>query len=654
VVANSIYGLGIFRSADGGRTWSRTSAVQEPFVDLSGYHAIVSNPVTGVLLAASTRGLLRSEDEGLTWAAVVADGNWTDVNWRPRSADSAFAVREYGGVHVSSDGGRTFQPVTAGLPPSASMGGFARIAPSASDSRIVYAGFSAADSSTLLGIYRSTDAGATWEVRATKPDLYDRHGYFANSLAVDPENPDRLFAGGLFLWRSTNGGAAWEHVPAHTQDDRVPIGYHAIAFHGDPGTLWFATDHGVFTSTGGEFALGRNDGLVTAQFYSVCLPAGGRNLAYGGTQDNGFLRYEGSTSWARTAIGGLGMECHCDPADPGYVIGELGWGYALVSGDSLRSFGAINEGLTGEARFYTPLEMDPTDPRRLFTATHDGIFRSTNGGALWRQVERGNDVVSLDVSPLSGRWVWALERSTSVVRVSRDGGDTWAAYPSTPFSVIGGTKILADPSDTLAATCAFLHHSIGGPLLMRTEDGGRTWRDVTGNLGVQSVNTLAIDPVRPLDWYAGTDLGVWTSANGGASWTRYGDGLPNAVVLDLDIQASTGTLWAATHGRGMWGIPTRSGGVPFLSDRTPLRLELASANPANSSIIFRFAAQGSTPATLRVYDVRGKLVAQVASSPSDGRLRMAAWSAVRAPKGIYFAELASGSRATTRKLVVVR
>jgi len=616
---------------------------------LSGYHAIVSNLETGVLLAASSSGLFRSEDEGASWSTVISDGNWTDVKWRPGGADSAYAIREYGGVYVSADGGRSFQIVTAGLPPASAIGGFGKLAPSPSDPRVVYAGFSAADSFTMLGIYRSLDGGSTWTVRSTEPDIYNHQGYYNNTLVVDPQDPGRLFAGGVFLWVSVDSAASWQFLYWDAHVDHHAIGFHSASQR----DLWFATDGGIYVSRDGENGCTqRNEGLVTAQFYDICLSAMARGLGYGGTQDNGFLRYVGSPVWTQMT-GADGMACNCDPGDPGHVYLEFQYGGHYVSWDRLETLNEINDGLYGTSRFEAPVDLDPSNAARLFTSTRAGMFRTTNGGALWDYVGVGWDVVSISVSPISSRWIWALERSAGLVRVSRDGGDTWTAHQAAPFAGIGGMTILADPADSLSAFCTFLHHPALTPLVLRTRDGGETWEDVTGNLGEQSVNTIAIDPARPLDWYAGTDVGVWYTGNGGASWRPYGQGLPNAVVLDIEIHPASSTLWAATHGRGAWQAPTLSGGAPVVTAQRPLSLELGSANPARAAILLRYAARGGGEARLRIYDVRGRLVADLTSSPADGQVRLATWRGAGVPNGIYFAELRAGERTVTRKLAIV-
>ena len=650
VASDAIYGLGILRSTDGGSTWSPTSVATNPDSARGGFAAIAANARTGVMLAAGREGLLRSTDDGATWITIQSTGFWTDVQWRPGSVDTAYAAMESGGLFMSVNGGLSFAHLSNGLPPDASMAGLAKIAVSPSNPDYVYAGLSAAGTFSLLGFYRSVDAGATWTLRANAPDLYNGQGFYNNTLIVDPTNPDRLFAGGVFLLRSADGGATWDPVGYNVHAD-----HHAIGLGPDPvPKLWVGTDGGVYESgDGGDTWQDRNVGLVTSQFYSVCLPSGSKSRAYGGTQDNGMLRYSGSPAWdLRT--GGDGGLCDCDPQDPLHVYGEFDSGNHFVSWDGLESLAGIDSGLVGESRFIAPFDIDPHDSQRLFTATKLGIYRSTNGGAFWEEVMPVFDVVSISVSSVSSRWVWALDRSDGIVRYSGNGGDTWSSVQAAPFAGIGGTKILADPNDSLVAYCTFLSHPLRPPLVLRTYNGGASWQDVTGDLLGQSVNTIAVDPDRESDWYVGTSVGVWFSDSGGHTWRPYGRGLPYALTLDLGIQRKARKLRAATHGRGMWEVALGGNSSVTNLNRASLILERASSNPGNGVILFRYGGRGQGPLELRVYTATGRLVSRVAAQSADGFMRTASWDTRSVVSGVYIAVLESGGSHVSRKFVVLR
>jgi hypothetical protein len=223
-----------------------------------------------------------------------------------------------------------------------------------------------------------------------------------------------------------------------------------------------------------------------------------------------------------------------------------------------------------------------------------------------------------------------------------------------PFSGIGATKILADPRDSLSAFCTFLHHPSGAPLILRTSDGGTTWRDVTGDLGDQSVNALVIDPSEPSDWYAGTDVGVWVTQDGGGHWRAFGLGLPNALVSDLEVQGSFGRLYAATHGRGLWQTEVLSEIAHRQLATTPMLLEVVSRNPSADQFTIEYGARQGTIARLEVVSIHGRRIETLAEAPADGTPRVATWQASGLASGIYFLVLRSNVAHAARKVVLIR
>jgi photosystem II stability/assembly factor-like uncharacterized protein len=480
-------------------------------------------------------------------------------------------------------------------------------------------------------------------------------GYYTNTLLVDPVNPDQLIAGGITSWRSTDGGLTWHPEWEFSGGPGTHVDHHAMVYRpGKPSEVWVATDGGVYalSEIGGAW-IERNTGLVTAQFYSVCFPGSSKSIAYAGAQDHAVLRYSGSTNWEEFNYGDGGI-CNCDQADPRHVYGEREFGHHFVTWDGQETWTDIDTGLTGQGRFIAPTDLDPTNPERLFTATSDGIFRTTDGGISWEKVGEGNDIVSISVSPLAPNIIWALERSTGVVRHSADGGNSWTSTQAAPFTGIGGTKIVADPRDSSKAFCTFLTHPAHPPVILMTIDQGVRWQDVSGNLIGHSINTLAVDPSLPTDWYVGTNLGVWASRDGGRDWEPFGAGLPYAVVSDLTIQASSRKLHAATHGRGLWETDLASAWTLSSSRPSSLFLDRASANPSTRMVGLRYA--GRSPGNVKVFitDVFGRVIAKLAEDPGDGLVRTISWDSRGQPAGVYFAVLASGSDRLTRKVVIVR
>jgi hypothetical protein len=190
-------------------------------------------------------------------------------------------------------------------------------------------------------------------------------------------------------------------------------------------------------------------------------------------------------------------------------------------------------------------------------------------------------------------------------------------------------------------------------------DLGATWADVTGDLPLQPVNAIAVNPSEPTQWFIGTDTGVWTSENGGVNWLPFEAGLPNVVVLDLEIQDSLQKLVAGTHGRGSWeiDIPSLLTGVEVANGNVSrnLLLDAPFPNPVSDRTLLRYAAKSGSKVTLAVYDVQGRLVNDLADFASgDGIIRTTPWFTDGAPSGVYFAVLKAGDESISRKIVVTR
>jgi hypothetical protein len=170
----------------------------------------------------------------------------------------------------------------------------------------------------------------------------------------------------------------------------------------------------------------------------------------------------------------------------------------------------------------------------------------------------------------------------------------------------------------------------------------------------------------PTHWFVGTDVGVWTSTDGGSHWWPYEAGLPNTVVSDLEIQVATRKLFAGTHGRGAWEVDISSVTKLIPADSTragseaaplpvPLLLDPPYPNPARRSTVLRWAAYHEGEVELGVYDVRGALVRDLGRlARGDGIVRTSTWFVGEVPSGVYFAVLRAGSRVVTRRIVVAK
>jgi hypothetical protein len=384
----------------------------------------------------------------------------------------------------------------------------------------------------------------------------------------------------------------------------------------------------------------------------------------GGTQDQGTDKWPGSTIWTG-GLGGDGMVCNISPHNGETVYAEIQFGDHWKSTNSGASWQQINNGIPGgNNQWVVPVDQDPTRRRRLYTNhSSGGIYKTTDSGASWVNVA-SHKATWISVSPVDGTVVWTAGAST---QVSTDDGATWtpaAPFPGSPGAV---TKIHAHPTDVNAALVSFSGYAAGRPHVMLTTDLGASWQDVTGDLPDEPVNAIVADPSHPWHWFAGTDISVWVSVNGGANWSPLDTALPNAVVCDLEIQDATRKLFAGTHGRGAWEYDLNS--VTTLDpdeddDEAEPEVELSTLrvmldpprpNPVRREVTLRFAAHHAGEVVLEIYDLAGRRVTEVSRvDRGDGIIRRATWYVDDVPSGVYFAVLTAGESRTTRKLVVAK
>jgi photosystem II stability/assembly factor-like uncharacterized protein len=664
------FGAGIFKSTDAGATWQTTS-LSYPLGAAHGFSAMEDEPTTGVILAAANDGLYRSTDAGDTWTQVETNANYFDVKWKPgdpsrvyvtRGRDPFFNFPNAGnGVRVSTDGGLTFTRAGTGQPASSTIAK-TRIAVTAADPSMVYAHFVDSNTFQTLGIYRSTDDGATWSLRSTV-NMTGSQGWYNLVIAADPDDADRIVTGGTPLHSSSDGGLAYAletSAFAPGGDATTPHwDIQGIAYEpGSNSALWVLTDGGPWRSTDdGSTWSSRREGLVTFQFYDICVAQTDPLAGLGGTQDNGIPRRTGLDTWLETTLSVDGMVCNIHPTNGDIVYAESQFGIHRKSLNGGQSWSTIISGITGTGAWVTPVDQSETAPRTLYTATNAGIFRTTNGGNTWVNVAP-HPARWISISPVDGNVVWTVSNFAGVWHTTDDGG-SWVSSGTFPATGTE-TKIHADPADPAAAFVTFGYYGTGSPRVLRTTDLGASWLDVTGDLPDIPVNTFVADPDRPGDWYAGTDVGVWSSTDGGAAWTPFGTGLPHALIVDLEIQRSGRKLVAGTHGRGVWeaDLPAAVVDAPLVGGPAPapdLMLDPPRPNPVRDTVVLRYAARAGGRVTLDVYDVSGRRVDRVAAAErGDAVVRTAVWDARRAAPGVYFARLTAGAESVSRKVVVAR
>ena len=654
-----VWGLGLLRSTDGGATWQQTS-LNYALTDGHGFNAIATNPLTQVILAAARDALWRSTDDGATWTAV-AQGLFYDVVWSP-DATRVYAVRGdaigQNGVFVSTDDGLTFDYAGVGQAPGTQIGN-SRLAVSAAAPDWVYVNYTNRGTSETLGVYRSTDGGATWEARNTSLNMTGGQGWYNVTLAVDPDDADRLVAGGVRLYRSVDGGASFSITGDGNilgDESAVHVDHHAAVYvPGASDELWVGSDGGVWRSLDdGLTWASRREGLVTYQFYDIGVAQTDPLFMMGGTQDNGVPGRTDPDSWFASTLLADGMVTCVSALNANHVYSEWQFGNHVRSYDGGQNWTTIMNGIYGSGAWVTPMAASAQAPSTVFTSTSAGIFRTESGGTVWTNVAP-HTATWIAVSPVDPQVVWTIAGNSP--RLSTDGGDTWSLVSAFGFPTPGASKILPHPAEREGVLVVFYSYADVAHVAV-SHDLGASWENASGDLPLQPVRAVAVDPLRTENWFIGTDTGVWHSADAGAHWLPCGAGLPIVRVMDLEINGYAHKLLAGTYGRGAWELDldavTAAGGPEAVAPG--LLLDAPFPNPVrgDDGATFRFASRRAEGAALAVYDVRGRRVNAATPVPGDGIIRTLRWTPGELPSGVYFAVLQAGDARVTRKLTLSR
>lgn len=570
---DQIRGLGIWKSTDGG-----TSFTQLPSTDNNGNFFTVNSMVavhtagTTSVIAGTGSGVFRSTNGGTTWTNVRGGTSCKDITVS-RDGD-IYAGMDNDGIYKSTDDGATWTEVYN------NGGGEGRqeLSAAPSDNNVIYAVIEG----TTPTIRRTSNGGGTWTLLtqpqwvdqncgSTSPDFTRTQDWYDLTVAVDPNNPDRAFIGGVDLFGTTNGGTTWTQVSSWASAcgrQFVHADQHALVFQpGSSDILWNGNDGGLFrtanaTATIPTFEF-KGEGYNITQFYACDLdPDEGVDYFLAGAQDNGTQRFQGAglvnTS---SASGGDGGFCHIDQNDGGQTqITSFTRNNFNISTNGGVSFSAGPRLNTGQ--FINPTDYDD-NAGILYAASGTGNFLRWNnprtGGNSTDVVtvnEIGGTATHVKTSPNVNNRVY-IGTSSRVVRV--DGANTGTSLSGTTiFPSQGGTiscvEIEVGNEDHIIVTLS----NFGVASVWESTNansGSPTWTNIENNLPDMPVRWALFNPNNSDQVLLATELGVWSTDNlNGAStdWQPTNANLANTRVDMLQSRSSDKLVIAGTHGRGLF------------------------------------------------------------------------------------------------------
>jgi len=620
---NVSIGDGVYRSTDGGDTWTHVGLEHAGLIGRIVTHPTDPDRVYAAVLGNifgpnPERGVFRSTDGGETWEKVLFVSDSTgavDLAMNPENPREIYATtwraerkpwtlidggRE-GGVYKTTDGGDSWEKLGGGLP-DGSQGPVGRsgVTVSPADPDRVWALVTA--KGERGGVYRSDDRGETW-TRINGARKLRQRGWYYSHIHADPQDENTVYVLNADAHRSVDGGESFESIP-------MP--------HGDVHDLWIdpedpdrmvvGNDGGAQVSQNGAETWTTMRNQPTAEFYRVEVDDQIPYRVYGAQQDNSTISIP---NWAAGGLapdqlwyavgGGESGHIAVHPENPdvvyaGNYIGRIDrYNHETKRTQNVISYPQLGDGVPPKDLKYrfqwnAPIEISPHDPDVLYHAAQY-VLRSTDEGRTWEEispdlttnnegqqflpggpiqhddtgVEVYNTVFALTPSPHEEGTLWAGS-DDGLVHLTRDNGDTWTDVTPDAMPTGGTVNVVeASPHEPGRAYLAVYKYRQADfrPYIFRTDDYGETWtRIADGTTGIPEdhfVRVVREDPERPGLLYAGTEFGTYVSFGDGAHWQSLQQNLPTTPITDLKVHRSD--LVVATQGRSFW----------VMDDLTPLR-----------------------------------------------------------------------------------
>jgi photosystem II stability/assembly factor-like uncharacterized protein len=686
-------GNGMYKSTDGGKSWTHLGlrdGQQIPMIAVDPrdpsrvFVAVLGHPYG----PNQERGIFRSTDGGKTFEKVLyrdENSGGIDVVLDPSNPQTVYAALwearqgpwENGaftgpgsGVYKSTDGGTTWRQLTAGLP-NGDLLGRAGLEVARANPKRLYA--IAGRTKEAGGLYRSDDAGETWERINEDERLWGRPGDF-NEVRADPKNPDVVYVANVVTWKSTDGGKTFSALRGAPGGDD----YHRLWINPDhPEIILNASDQGAVVTVNGGETWSSWYNQPTAQMFHVSTDNAFPYRVCGGQQESGSACVasrsdEGQITfrdWAPAGAEEYGYAVP-DPLDPEVVYGGRITRYdrrtRLAQDISPKPLRGGNYRMVRTQ----PIVFSPVDPRILYFASNT-LWKTTSGGREWTEIspdltrkewsvpanvgkylgtpeaqpkQRGV-IYAVAPSPLDVNRIWA-GTDDGLIHLTTDGGKSWRDV--TPSALVPWAKVSIleashfDAATAYAAVNTFRLDDLR-PHIYRTRDGGKTWTHIASGIPDDGiVNVVREDPKKKGLLFAGTENAVYVSFDDGDHWQSLRLNMPATSIRDLVLHEDD--VAVATHGRGFWILddiePLRQQGALqaplrqqdalqpvhlFKPQRawrfrwskypdTPLPVdEPAGQNPPDGAILDYYLTSDVDEVTLQIVDANGQVVRRYSS-----------------------------------------
>ncbi len=634
--------LGVYKSVDAGATWSPANANigNNMAIDL-----IMDPNDHNIVVAFTNAGIWKTYDGGITWVVKRSTGQFTDAASKPAPGSRTLYGVTYGGEFTKSeDFGETWTTITNGIAvPGGGQAGGMRLATSAADTNMVYAGM-IKDEGT---IFKSNDGGNTFTTVYHNPSQslvgYDANGNgqgnYNFGMGADPNNPDIVYVVAHVVWKSIDGGVTWTQLTIWSQVLHTDM-HQVVVNPYNTNELYNINDGGVWRSlNGGVNWSPRSTGLGATEIYHAALNPLRKDMVSIGTQDNGEL-YVSNGQWKTNRGGDWGSRMTFDYSNSNMVYyHENGKRRNVIVGNEV-SFGIPFTSSNSTRMAFTPLDAELG---LMGTADVYLTFDLSSPVPFWSQASSFNATIrSMTFAPHSADVAYVLT-TPNVFRKATNissGVPVWTSSTlPTTLNPSGYACGINNDTNIIYVTA--------GSKVYRSNDQGSTWSNVTLNLPNINIINIVSDPYGSDESvYVCNAYGVWYKNNSLPNWINYSQGLPSvASITDFmfyDDGPFSSVIRTSSYGRGVWESTLHPVSTGIHSLASPLLSLAVSPNPAHESISVLLPVNRDEKSTIQIINSAGQAVLEM-KSPSSPQDKVSI-DIQQLPAGFYLLQLKNANQ----------
>lgn len=680
---NTYYGIGVWKSTDGGKTWKETglkNKLDEGLVSIT--RTIWVNPKNSKeVVVIGAKGIFKSYDGGDSWKNVF-DKMGSSIVQHPAKSNILYATGVYvattkqgeAGIWRSEDAGNTWQFVESGI--GSKIVQRTEMAFSPSNPDLVYA-VTCDLNNGFEGFYRSYNGGLTWEKSAFRGNLlstvyngFGGQGFYDLCILVHPTNPKKVYVGGLILNETADGGDSWVRSTGYYT---IHPDQHYLAYNQLNKTFYVCNDGGVyatkniipnvFQNLSWEFIC---DGINATSCYRIGVSENGQEILAGAQDNNMYLKQANQNVWSNE-FGGDGMEGFL--ADK-FVYGSYQYGFV--------TFFDRNDPNKAERQVFPPTNASDTGEWTtpfIYNKSSNQVYIA--GGNVYKIAlgEEANKLslisnfrpfgtsrtpqvsTALAVPKNNPDIVYVAKKNTPISKLpaelwkTTNGGGVWESITNNIYKDAYVTYLAVD-DDNPNRIWATLSNFVEGQKVFYSIDGGMNWENISYNLPNLPANAIAYQSDANSEiLYVGMDIGVYYLVEGSKEWKPLLGNLPNVIIQELEINYTTKKLYAATFGRGIWV-------TDLLTEKT---IQAESIYAMNATLYpngvgnrgsFTIKTDYSNVEKMQVVDIMGRIRYEEELKPKALKFGKRFELSRDLDGGLYFIRLIEGNQTKVLKMVV--